>query len=255
MSMTQQQIEQFNEDGYVIVRGLFDKEEMDLLIQKAKADAGLQESAYGREDRQGNTIKLALWNHPGDDLYGIFSRSRRMVEGMEAFLGGEVYHWHSKMILKEPFVGGAWEWHQDYGYWYNDGCLMPDMASCSVALDPATRENGCMQVLRGSHKMGRIEHGVAAGQTGADLLRVEAAKERFELVYCEMAPGDAMFFHGNLLHASSPNDSPNPRWSLISCYNRADNSPFKAESRHPHYTPLQKVEDSAIREVAAREMA
>ena len=93
---------------------------------------------------------------------------------MEAFLGGEVYHYHSKMILKEPRVGGAWEWHQDYGYWYQNGCLFPDMASCLIAIDPATRANGCLQVLRGSHRMGRIEHGRFGGQTGADPERVEA---------------------------------------------------------------------------------
>ena len=64
-------------------------------------------------------------------------------------LGGEVYHYHSKLMLKEPFVGGAWEWHQDYGYWYQNGCLFPWMASCLIALDPATRANGCLQVLKG----------------------------------------------------------------------------------------------------------
>lgn len=250
---TSEQIEQFHRDGFVIVRGLFDHEEMQLLIAKAKADAGLQEQAYGRLDSKGNTIKLALWNHPGDDLYGIFSRSARVVEPMAQFLGDEVYHWHSKMILKEPFVGGAWEWHQDYGYWYSDGCLLPEMASCSIALDPATLENGCMQVLRGSHHMGRIEHGVVAGQTGADMERVNVAMERMELVHCVMEPGDALFFHGNLLHSSAPNDSPNPRWSLISCYNTKRNDPYK-EGRHPRYTPLQKVDDGAIKEVGRAEL-
>src|SRR5690606_32646886 len=100
-----------------------------------------------------------LWNHPGDDLFGRVARSVRIVEAMEALLGGEVYHYHSKLMLKEPRVGGAWEWHQDYGYWYNNGCLYPLMASCLIALDRATQANGCLQVLRGSHLIGRIEHG------------------------------------------------------------------------------------------------
>jgi len=250
----QEQIQQFNEDGFVMIRSLFDAEEMALLIKKSKADAGLQASAYGRLDSQGNTIKLALWNHPGDDLYGMFSRCRRIVDSMEKLLGEEVYHYHSKMILKEPHVGGAWEWHQDYGYWYNNGCLFPDMASCYIAVDRATRENGCLQALKGSHLMGRIEHGVVAGQTGADLERVKAAMERLELVYCEMEPGDALFFHCNLLHASAPNKSEHPRWGLICCYNAARNNPYK-ESKHPRYTPLEKVEDRAIKEVGRAELA
>jgi len=41
-------------------------------------------------------------------------------------LGEEVYHYHSKMMLKEPQVGGAWEWHQDYGYWYKNQFMFPN---------------------------------------------------------------------------------------------------------------------------------
>jgi hypothetical protein len=246
--VTDEQAQQFNDDGFLLVRSLFDVEEMKLLIEKSKADAKLNEDAYGRQDTQGNTVKLALWNHPGDDLYGMFSRCRRIVDAMEKLLGGEVYHYHSKMILKEPQVGGAWEWHQDYGYWYSNGCLYPYMASCTIAVDRATRENGCLQVLKGSHHLGRIDHGVVAGQIGADMEHVRAAMQRLELIYCELEPGDAVFFHCNLLHSSGPNTSPHPRWSLICCYNAARNDPYK-ESRHPGYTPLKKVEDSAIKEV------
>lgn len=250
---TDKDVQRFEEDGYVIMRSLFDAEEMDLLIQKSKNDPRLQEEAYGREDAEGNTVRLALWNHPPDDLYGAFGRCRRLVDSMEKFLGGEVYHYHSKMILKEPRVGGAWEWHQDYGYWYDNGCLFPYMASVMIAVDEATKDNGCLQVLKGSHKMGRIEHGVVADQTGADMERVEAAMERLEHVYVELDPGDALFFHSNLLHRSDANKSPNPRWTLICCYNAARNNPYK-ESQHPRYTPLEKLPDEAIKDVGRQEL-
>jgi len=176
---------------------------------------------------------------------GIVARTHRIVDRMEMFLGGEVYHYHSKMILKEPRVGGAWEWHQDYGYWYQNGCLYPDMGSCLIAIDEATRENGCLQVLKGSHRMGRIEHGRSAGQTGADPERVAVALERLETVFCEMKPGTGLFFHSNLLHASAQNTSPRARWALICCYNAARNNPYK-DSHHPRYNRLDKVFDDAI---------
>ncbi len=230
----------FERDGYVLVPSLLSEQEIQLLAAHARGDHSLVGSAYGRADADGQPVRLALWNNPGDDLYGQVSRLPRIVDRMEQILSGEVYHWHSKMILKEPRVGGAWEWHQDYGYWYHNGCLEPLLASCWIAVDAANRENGCLQVLRGSHAIGRIDHGKTGDQAGAELRRVEVARERFPLDYIEAKPGDALFFHCNLLHRSDANKSENPRWSLICCYNAARNDPYE-DSRHPRYTPLEKL--------------
>ena len=167
---------------------------------------------------------------------------------MEKLLGGEVYHYHSKLTMKRPNVGGAWNWHQDYGYWYNNGCLYPDLASIAVAVDRATRENGCIEFLRGSHKLGRIDHGQVGGQTGADVERVAAVEQQLEHCYLEMAPGDACFFHCNTLHSSAQNRSARPRNILICCYNKASNDPIK-EHHHPRYTPLSKVPDRRIKDL------
>ena len=158
------------------------------------------------------------------------------------------------MILKEPRVGGAWAWHQDYGYWYDNGCLFPYLASCMIAVDRATKENGCLQVLRGSHHMGRVNHVKIGDQTGADPERVAVAIERLELVHCELEPGSAIFFHCNLLHRSDQNKSDDPRWAFISCYNTKGNDPYK-ESRHPRYSPLAKWPDSMILEIGRRQWA
>ena len=155
------------------------------------------------------------------------------------------------MIMKDAKVGGAWAWHQDYGYWYQNGVLFPHLTSAFIAVDPATRENGCMQVLKGSHHLGRIDHVLTGDQAGADLERVHEAEKRLELVYVEMEPGDVLFFHSNTLHRSDQNRSENPRWAMICCYNAASNDPYK-ESHHPRYTPLHKVPDSAILEAGLR---
>lgn len=245
--LTAPELTQYQESGYLLVPQLFDAEEMQKLLSFAKADQALLAGATGRKDATGQITKLTLWNQAGDDLYSMFSRSPRIVDRMEQILGGEVYHYHTKMMLKEPFVGGAWEWHQDYGYWYHNGCLYPLLASCLIAVDKATRENGCLQVLKGSHLMGRVDHGKSGDQTGADMEIVGAALERLPLEYIEANPGDALFFDCNLLHRSDQNTSPNPRWSLICCYNAARNDPYK-ESRHPRYSPLSKVSQSAIKE-------
>ena len=246
-------VQQFDRDGFLIVPGLLATDETDLLGQVARADRAMAESAYGRKDAQGMPVTLAVRNELSDDIYSAIARSEKVVEAMTALLGGEVYHYHHKLILKEPRVGGAWEWHQDYGYWYHNGCLLPDMGSCLIAIDRATRENGCLQVLRGSHRMGRIDHGQTGDQTGADLERVNVALERFELVHVELEPGDAVLFHANLLHRSDQNRSEHPRWALICCYNTRRNDPYK-ESRHPRYSPLERWPDERILETGQRQL-
>lgn len=248
--LTDDQIAQFEEDGYLFVEGLLDTDETALLQEACRKDATLQNHAMAVRDSEGRRTNLSLWNHPGEDIYGMIARSERIVDPMERMLGDEVYHYHSKLSAKQPKVGGAWEWHQDYGYWYQNGCLLPTMASVFIAIDDCTKENGCMQVLRGSHKIGRIDHGFAGEQTGADRHRIAECRKMFELVYCEMKAGTGLFFHSNLLHCSEPNVSESPRWGLICCYNTKTNNPY-IEHHHPQYTPLKKVADSSIREIGA----
>jgi ectoine hydroxylase len=243
-TFTSRELAEYFETGFQMVRGLFDRREIDQLLAAAKGDATIESGALARRDGEGGITRLRVWNQEGDDIFGRVARCRRVVDRMEQILGGEVYFYHSKMMLKEPRTGGAWAWHQDYGYWYNNGCLLPLMASCLIAVDAATKENGCLQVLSGSHQMGRVDHGKVGDQTGADLERVEQAKLRFPLVYCEMQPGDALFFHCNLLHRSDQNKAEQSRWSYI-CYNAAANDPYK-DHHHPRYHKLDKVDDALV---------
>ena len=243
--LTEEQRSDYERDGYIVVRNLFSEEEIGLLGKAARNDNEMDKSSSERDDGEGNAVRLALWNHPGDGIYGMFARCRKMVDRVEEILREEVYHYHSKMILKDAKVGGAWAWHQDYGYWYQNGVLSPNLCSVMIAVDQATIENGCMQVIKGSHKLGRINHILSGDQAGADMERVEEAKKRLDLVHVTMEPGDALFFHSNTLHASDANESDHPRWAMICCYNAASNDPYK-DSHHPRYTKLEKVEDDRI---------
>ena len=93
--LTDDQVRRHGEDGYYIARGLYDAEEMDLLSRAAREDKTLDQHAIQRKYGEGGMAKLTLWNHAGDDIYGMFSRGRRLVDSMEKLLGGEVYHYHS----------------------------------------------------------------------------------------------------------------------------------------------------------------
>jgi len=238
-------IDRYNLDGYVVKKGFFTKEETNKVYETALSDDLLRKKAYDLNDKEGLKTRLTLWYQPGDDIYGMITRSQRMVTGVAALLCGTPAHFHTKLMQKEPKVGGAWEWHQDYGYWYKDGFLFPDMISVMIALSPANKENGCLQVLKGSHKLQRVEHGSAGEQVGISQELIDVVTKKFELVYVELEPGDTLFFHCNLWHRSNANLSDSSRWSLISVYNLAQNKPYK-EMHESCITPIKIVSDNAV---------
>ncbi|MDX1683439.1 MAG: phytanoyl-CoA dioxygenase family protein [Phycisphaeraceae bacterium] len=226
MPLTDTQIANYHRDGFVIVPDLFTAEEIDLIGRAARQDPRIV-GATGVEDTAGKQSKIWITDQLGDDIYSTIARCRRVMGNAGALLDGPAIHFHHKMMCKEPQVGGAWEWHQDYGYWYrNERFLFPDLISCMIAVDRAHPGNGCLRVIPGSHLAGRIEHGTVAGQVGADVARVEAIKQRLGVIDVELDPGAGLFFHSNTLHSSSANESDDPRWAYICCYTREDNLPL-----------------------------
>jgi ectoine hydroxylase-related dioxygenase (phytanoyl-CoA dioxygenase family) len=241
-------VAQYRQDGYLVVKGFFSEAEVGKLYATAVGDEVLRSNATNVTDSSGKHSRLSLWFTPGEDVYGMMLRSERMVDAAARLLDSEapVCHYHTKLMQKEPRVGGAWEWHQDYGYWYKNQFLFPDqLVSIMIALTPANRENGCLQVIRGSHRMGRVNHGFSGEQVGADMVMVQHALKTMDHVYAELEPGDALFFHSNLLHRSEANLSERPRWSIISCYNAYGNIAYNDDS--PSWkVPVSVVPDDAL---------
>ena len=248
--LTTEQIAAYNQDGYLIIKNFISSEAVDKLYGIATSDDTLHKHAFDLNDQTGKKTKLTLWYTPGNDAYGLLTKSKRIVDSVADLLEGDspICHFHSKLLQKAPKVGGAWEWHQDYGYWYKNEFLFPNqMMSVMVAITDANKANGCIQVIRGSHQMGRIEHGFAGEQVGASQHYVELALKSMDLVYVEINAGDALFFHSNLLHRSEANVSEKARWSIISVYNRASNTPYNEPSKSST-VPLQPVPDEALME-------
>lgn len=250
-SLTPEQIKQYRQDGYLIVRGFLNAAEVEKLYHVAIEDSAISKHAINVNDSTGKRSKLSLWYKPGDDVYGLLTRSQQLVESVDALLDNSdspVCHFHSKLMQKEPRVGGAWEWHQDYGYWYKNEFLLPDqMMSVMVAITAANQANGCLQVIKGSHKMGRVEHGFAGEQVGASQRYVDLALKTMEHVFVELTAGDVLFFHSNILHRSEANLSDSPRWSMISCYNRQSNIGYnESSSSSASITPINVVPNDAL---------
>ena len=247
-TLTPQQIASFHKDGYVIVKNFLAPKAVEKLYSTAIGDNAMENNAINVTDQNGKNSKLSLWFTPGNDVFGYLTRSERIVNSIAALLDSDapVCHFHSKLMQKEPKVGGAWEWHQDYGYWYKNQFMFPDqLISVMVALTPANKQNGCLQVIKGSHKLGRINHGFAGEHVGADMVMVNNALKTMDLVYVEIEPGDALFFHSNILHRSEANLSDHPRWSIISCYASQSNLAYNEVSTS-WKTPIELVPDNAI---------
>jgi len=238
----------FRKDGFLIIRSMLSKEEVDLVRQAIEKDDSLNEAKnqITLNDESGGFTKLSLWSKPGNGTLGMLTRSKRLVETMEVLLGGPVMHYHSKNLVKNPREGGVWNWHQDYGYWYKDFFLLPHLATAYFAIDNCTKANGCLKMLCGSHELGRLDHWSKGDQQGADLERVELARKRYEEVFCEMSPGDCCFFGGLTLHSSQGNFSDDRRMAFASAYTRADNLQFR-DAYIPCFA-ADVVEDSALLE-------
>lgn len=251
-TLTDAQMREFNDRGFTYARGLFAQDELELLKRAMEEDPAIRSSILDRRDAEGRSTRIALWNRAGDSVYGLAARMNRVVDTAETLLGGPVYHFQSKLTAKDPEVGGAWEWHQDYGYWYYNGCLRPDMLSMMIGLDRTTRENGCLQIASGSHKLGRIDHTpLSPTQNEVDPARMPHILEKCPVEYCELEPGDALIFHCNAIHRSDANRSAHRRWTLLMCYNRVDNDTITRDDDR-FYVPLEKVDDDALRQAGLR---
>jgi hypothetical protein len=84
--LTDTQVKDFHRDGFIIIRKNFSEEEISLLARASKEDRELDQSAVSRDDGKGQPVRLAAWNHPGDGMYGMFARCRRIVDAVEQLL-------------------------------------------------------------------------------------------------------------------------------------------------------------------------
>ena len=253
--LSAEQIAAFHRDGYVIVAGFFTAEEIEPLRSACLADPSIGGKLRAIADSDGHAQEVIGWTEYSDTYLGKVAFLDRMLDNAEALLKKPCYHWHSKLSMKRPSTLGKWDWHQDFPYWYDEGCLWPDMLTVTVAVDKNSEANGCMKLVRGSHHLGRVTHTRVGEAVGFDPERLKLVLDQCEIVPMEMESGDACFFHGNTLHASGPNLSGMPRTLLHCSYNTIVNSPFIAlDQEHHRYKPFKTVADQDLRNRAYQDV-
>ena len=249
-------IEAYERDGYVRVRGFFDASELEPLLAAYREDPSVRGSLYGMMDSDGAPHPICIWTELADDIIGLVPRMERMVDATEALLTEPCYHWHSKITVKPPGCDALIDWHQDFASWYDDGVPFPKLVTVGIAVEPAIRENGCLQLIPGSHLIGKMDY----LDTENFERRLEHAQKTLGLVHCEMNAGDAVFFHCNTLHGSASNNSDRSRLMLFVSYNAVSNEPipdaqganedgqFMNISPEDRLSkPLEKVSDDVLR--------
>lgn len=133
------------------------------------------------------------------------------------FLGDDILLKYDSCFLKPARSGSATPWHQDNGLW-RDGDTEP--FNFWMALDPATQENGCLQIIPGSHKTEIVDHVLYEDSIHGELPRerVEEMIDTYGVIHVELDPGSIVCWHSNTWHYSPPNTSERGRIAIAGVY-------------------------------------
>ena len=129
-------------------------------------------------------------------------------------LGGAVRFWHDQIFYKPAHHGGVVAWHQDYSYWTRTRPMAH--LSCWIGLDDATRENGCVHYVPGSHRWNLLPiTGLANDMDAIQTVLSDEQKKQFKPVAIELKKGEASFHHPLMVHGSYENSTDRPRRAAV----------------------------------------
>lgn len=223
MSLTPPQIDQFKEDGFLVIDDLFASGEVDELREACEAPSVVEaQSSKGFEEKTVHLLSITTFH----DAFMALAKDRRIIDCIRPLIGDDIQLEHSKLATKPPAKGkGPFDWHQDFAFFPHTNT---DLVAVMVMLDDATPENGCMQIVRGSHKLGLLDHMVDGFFTGAcQASNVWSDPDR--VVNITPRAGGISIHHCLAPHGSEPNLSGNPRRGLVFQY-RADDAYQLADS-------------------------
>ena len=263
MKLTQQQIDDFNREGWLFLPELFSQEEVSLLAREAERIYDTDRPEVWRE--KSGAPRTAFAAHLYNEAFGLLGAHPRMIDPVVQIFGEKVYMHQYKINAKSAFTGDVWQWHQDYGTWKRDDG-MPEARAMNLAVfvDDVNEFNGPLWFIPRSHKKGAIEAKHDLTTTSYPLWVIDndtIAKlvEQGGIVAPKGGPGSAIFFHGTLVHGSPPNMSPWDRQIIYVTYNAVSNAirRFKRPEyiAHRDFTPVDAWEDDAVLRAARRKQA
>ncbi len=219
MKLTQEQLRQFDRDGYLFFPSLFSAAEIKVLNDEVPALFAQRRPENVRE-KGGDAVRTNFAAHMYNPAFARLGRHPRMIEPVTQLFGEDVYMHQFKINGKVAFDGDLWQWHQDYGTWQADD-LMPAPRAMNIAifLNEVTEFNGPLMFIPGSHELGVVEAQHDTTTTSYPLWTINhdtirKLVERGGLVAPKGPAGSMIMFHSCLVHASTANLSPWDRWNV-----------------------------------------
>ncbi|MBJ3778646.1 phytanoyl-CoA dioxygenase family protein [Acuticoccus mangrovi] len=254
MKLTQDQIDEFNREGFLFIPEAFSPEEVDAL-----REASDEIFAEKREEiwyEKSGVPRTAFACQRYNEAFRLLGRHPRLIEPVEQLFGEKLYMHQFKVNAKAAFAGDVWQWHQDYVTWQNDdGMPEPRAMNISVFLDEVMPINGPLMLIRRSHTHGAIKAGHDTSTTAYPLWTLDndtVAKLVAEggIAAPTGKPGGLLIHHGNLVHGSAGNITPYPRkivYLTLNAVSNAIRTPTRKEwIAHQDFAPIEPVDDDAL---------
>jgi len=213
MNLSETQVSEFHEQGYLFLPEVFNAEEIAALTGELDGIFA-QDRPENVREKNGKAVRTTFAAHTFNDAFARLGRHPRLIDPVMQLLGGSVYMHQYKINAKAAFDGDVWQWHQDYGTWARDD-LMPEPRAMNIAvfLDPVSEFNGPLMFIPKSHQGGKLDAGHDLETTSYPLwtLNRETVTDlvnRGGMVAPMGKAGSMLLFHCNLVHASPGNISP-----------------------------------------------
>ncbi len=222
----------YDEHGYLLAPGLFDSAELAPWRERFRKvveggvpaadgmlvmqDVMVAKGAVAPSNREQAIAKIQDF-HNDPVLFDGYARHPKLLAMVEQFCGPDIKSIHSMLINKPPGVDGRHPLHQDLLYF---PFRPADRIVASwTALEPCTRENGCLVVVPGSHKSGLSKHeNMDWEYVNFFYVGVAEADDETERIHLEMQPGDTVLFHPLLWHGSGRNRTTGFRRAISAHY-------------------------------------
>ena len=254
MRLTEEQIRQFDEEGYLFLPDCFSPEEVAALRQEAISIYDTDRPEVWRE--KSGAPRTAFAAHTYNEAFRLLGAHPRLIRPVEQLFGEQLYMHQYKINAKSAFDGEVWQWHQDFGTWHrDDGMPEPRAMNISVFLDEVTHINGPLMIVPRSHKHGVFAAGHDLSTTSYPLWTLDndtvtKLVEAGGIITPIGKPGAVLMFHGNIVHGSAGNITPFPRKIVYLTLNAVSNyirKPTRPEwIAHQDFAPIVPVADDEL---------